>query len=130
MTIFTNIAAFIAAVAFPLLIWQMLVVRQIAANDKFKEVAQTLRKNRRMNEQLYQFLLTRKIAVPGSYPRAVVSTMTIELGTDDPFRTREVIFKNFPGWMVSFESPTDREYQREIEEAPRRILEDDEEGQS
>jgi len=69
-----------------------------------------------MNEQLYRFYLARRVTLQEYIPnvqrhRSMTSTHTVEIGTDDPFRTREVILKNFPGWYcVTFESPTDREF--------------------
>jgi len=83
----------------------------------FKKVNRTM-----MFCQPYQFHLARKIAVPGSYPRAVVSTHTIEVTTDDPFRTREVILKDFPGWYcVAFDSSIDREYNETANKVKRKI---------
>ena len=51
-----------------------------------------------MNSHLCQFHLRREIAGHDGAP--VTSSHTIDVATDDPFRTAKVIEKLFAGWEV------------------------------
>lgn len=78
-----------------------------------------------IREELYRFHLERRIRtkyVPNVQSiRTITSTHVVEIATDDPFRTQEVILDHFPGWVcVNIESDTDREYNELDFEDPRR----------
>jgi hypothetical protein len=65
-------------------------------------------------EQLYHFHLSR--VMENNKGEWIQSTLTVEVMTEDPFRTKEVVLKNFPGWaFMTFDSPIDREFREEFD---------------
>ncbi len=83
----------VAAVAIPTAIYAIGLISRIV-----------IERRSMLNERLYVFHLKRTIGT-------ITSTHSIEIGTDDPFRTSASILRIYPGWgIVGWESPTDREY--------------------
>lgn len=67
-------------------------------------------KGSNVNEELIRFCLVRSVVVPGTCVE-IESTHTVEIATDDPFRSSKVVEREFPGWKIDFWiSETDERY--------------------